>query len=517
MMIQLTSDERLVLTSLFGRPSVAAKAYRNWRARVPLDQIDGNAYRMMPMLVEAAKRQPLADPDLPRMRGVAKSVWAHNTLRLRGLLPVLAQLRRNGIECVLLKGAAMFAREAERMGQRCTYDFDLLIRRSDLLPVLAAFQAHGFIQVGVRADRFNDNDFEALHAVMVERHRAENYELHWWPTPHLRDEAYIEGIFTRAETVNMIGHEVSVPSLADHLVLAILRAHGNRLEWALDTHWLLQQFGASLDWRCFVELAVGLRIAYRSMRYLRALVRLTNAPVPAWVATELGRRSRPVEPLEFLITERDVFQETRLKKFLFEATAIVLSEPELAASASAASLSWKILSGPATRRRITRAARVQFRPDRRKLADIWRQHCSLGADGSQDRVAFGEGWSLPDDVGRWTEKNLAVFAVPVDAPYGALCRIEAVVRPFLPGGRTTFGVRYTDGQETRTITLNAGLEFPVRWQIEGRAIGSQNRHVLIAMELLDTGRPVDFRISLDDRTLGINLESARLLDWRRPA
>src|SRR3954463_13379043 len=158
MTIQLTSAEKLVLTSLFGQPPAAGKAYRNWRARVPLDKIDGNAYRMMPMLVEAAKRQSLADPDLPRMRGVAKSVWAHNMLRLRGLLPVLAELRRSGIACVLLKGAAMFAREAEQMGRRCTYDFDLLIRRRDLLPALAAFEAHGFIQVGVRADRFEDND-----------------------------------------------------------------------------------------------------------------------------------------------------------------------------------------------------------------------------------------------------------------------------------------------------------------------------------------------------------------------
>ena len=424
---------------------------------------------------------------------------------MKALLQVLAAFEENNIQSMLIKGAAMFARDPSRMTRRCTHDFDLLVRRSDLRQAIKAVEDLGYIQNGVRADRFEGRDFFRLHAVMVKRDPMEDFDLHWWPTPHLHDESYVDDMFVNAETVTLFGRKVLVPSLADHFALSTMRAHGDRLEWALDTKWLLDCFGDRIDWTRAVRLLEKYRACHKARRYVQALARRTGTHVPPEFLRELTRRTQLLEWLECEIVEHETFRETSFKLFIYDFITISLRDPKLGKATSTASLAWRLALNGKARRRILSAARARFKADRRSLNDHWRGNAKLSEPVACDRPAFGEGWSLPDELGRWTENRFAVVALPVNVPYGASCQLEVIVRPFLPPGRTTFRLRFTtDGQQQAQATFDT---YPATWRFNALAIGAAHRKVVLAMELMDAGAPKQFGLSDDIRLLGVNIES----------
>ena len=553
MSIYLTTRESRVLTALFGSGPAAREAFRAWRNSVCFSDVErlastlipksknatddrqagrylfGNtrrlrdaisagtgrlgatlelddafAYRTMPALVEATQRLAPGDPDLRRMRGVVKSQWLHNTLRMKALLQVLASFKEKSIESMLIKGAAMFARDPSRMTKRCTHDFDLLVRRNDLRRAIAVVEELGYAQRGVRADRFEGRDFFRLHAVMIARDPIEDFDLHWWPTPHLHDDSYVEDMFVKAETVTLFGRKVLVPSLADHFALSAMRAHGDRLEWALDTKWLLDRFGHRIDWARTAHLFEKYRACHKARRYLQALARRTGVHVPPEFLRELRRRTGLLEWLESEIVEHKIFRETRFKLFVYDFITISLRDPKLAKATGTASLASRLALNGSARRRIWSAARTRFKADVRSLNDHWRSNAGLVQCGTFDQPAFGEGWSLPDEAGRWTERRFAVVAIPVNAPFGTSCQLEAIVRPFFPPGRTTFRLRFTtDGQQPAQATFD---KYPATWRFNARVIGAVQRKVVLAMELMDSGVPKQFGLSDDVRLLGVNIE-----------
>jgi hypothetical protein len=569
--IRLKQAERDVLAALFGAGEGAQAGYRNWRRRVNFDDVeqvaatmlplpgrggaepagtqsssrvaaalrafravvlghdlpptagqgvssrdlmfagvDGFAYQLMPSMVEAAQRHAPDDPDLPRMRGIAKSLWLRNTFRMRTLLDLLGALEKRGVPAVLMKGAAMFARDSRRMAARCTHDFDVLIGRDGINAAIEAITAKGFRQPSVHADRFEAADFQSMHAVVVEREPFETFDLHWWPTPHLQDQNYVDELFDHAETLLLFGRPVRVVSLADHLALSTMRAHGDRLQWLLDSHWLLSAHGDRLDWSRFVEIIVRRRSALCAATYLKALQQVTGDQIPASVFRDLKTRLTPFERIERIVTEVELFNETPVKKLIGHVSWIISEAPRPAAMRTLPRLAAGLVGDSLARSHLRNAWRTMRRKERRLLPDFWRMHAHIGTEGPGDRPVFGEGWSLPESTGRWSNQRFAAVAIPVDAAKGATCLIEAVVRPFLPPPNKTFRIRYTtDGLTERDWTFDATSAFPCLWRFEADAIGAVRKHVLLAMELLDAAQPIKLGLSADLRLLGIQAESLR--------
>src|SRR5262245_58667200 len=121
----------LLLRAALGKGQQAADAYREWRTRVPLDDIDFSGLRVLPHLVETATRHGIDDAELPRIRGAAKHTWIQNMLRTRALSRALAALQHEGVEFLLFKGAALFARYPKLAALRGAGDYDILVERAD--------------------------------------------------------------------------------------------------------------------------------------------------------------------------------------------------------------------------------------------------------------------------------------------------------------------------------------------------------------------------------------------------
>ena len=100
----------MLLRAAVGEGNSAVDAYRMWRASETLDETDDTVYRILPLLLAAGERAGLPDLDGPRLRGAIKHIWLSNMLRIQDLMEAKSALDAAGIDSLLIKGGALFAR-----------------------------------------------------------------------------------------------------------------------------------------------------------------------------------------------------------------------------------------------------------------------------------------------------------------------------------------------------------------------------------------------------------------------
>ena len=197
----LDEPHRLLLKAVTGSGQPAVNAFRQWRALVPFDEIEHSALRVIPLLLALVKREGLDDPDLLRMKGIERHIWASNTLRFKQLFQALTAIRRTGSPFVLLKGAALLARMPEMAALRTNGDYDVLIDPTYMDALRPELEAAGFV---MRGFSFNDWGGELQSSPtagipLAPAGSAADVDIHWRALPHLRDPELTERILSFAE------------------------------------------------------------------------------------------------------------------------------------------------------------------------------------------------------------------------------------------------------------------------------------------------------------------------------
>src|SRR5688572_3011553 len=140
----LTPELRTLLTAVTRDDAAGLAAFRAWRASAPLDDVKGCAFKVMPMLAAVADREGVVQADLGRMKGVARYIWVSNMLHLRTLFDAIDILGRAGVEVMVIKGAALFARDLALSTRRMSDDYDILVAPGSRVAASEALQAAGY-------------------------------------------------------------------------------------------------------------------------------------------------------------------------------------------------------------------------------------------------------------------------------------------------------------------------------------------------------------------------------------
>jgi putative nucleotidyltransferase-like protein len=483
---------RLLLQAALGEGAQAAEAYRAWRASIPLDDIDFTALRVLPHLVETATRHGVDDPELPRIRGAAKHTWLRNMLRTRSLGAGLAALQNSGIDALLVKGAALFARYPQLAAFRGTGDYDVLVRQSDAPAAVAALARIGFRPDLVPVDRFTGPDFDMIHAApLLNADTGDCIDLHWWPTPEWSDRAYVAELFAHAEPADFAGRRVRVPGLADHLFLTVTRQppHADEIFLrAVEAAHLLRACDGKLDWQRFLALVRRFEWAGKAAGMLALIRTEISAPVPDEVFDQLGDAPIPRVSWEATLHATPLHRRTRWH-----------------------GLAIKIIDGVWYFLRIVRAAGRPFAPSRGDELDrIWRERAARGIS-VEDGPLYLEGFSFQEEHGRWTDGSLAVIAFPCDRPAGARVQVRLRINRFFSPGWWSFSFDACGGEGlARRYVLRRGA-MPAEVTVDAMVVGSDRPRIVIVLRLLDASRYVKFEVFEDVRCLGVMIERAEIV------
>lgn len=397
----LDGQNRLLLRAATAPDEYAVPAFKRWRSRVDFEDVTGVAHRVMPALAALAARNGIDDPDMQRIRGIDKHVWATNMLKLKNLVLALDVLGKAGITPMLLKGGALFARMPELAARRTAGDYDILIAPAQFRAAAAALDAAGFAPMAMSwwAVLEENAAIDTSGTALGRGARDALVDLHWRPLKYLDDPALIDRMFAAAETVRLKGQPILVPSPTNHLFLTIARSdpHDKRenFQRLLEGQMLLAGLGQdSIEWNELTELVRHYGLDGLAASYMDELARTCRLELcPAAAALAAGASPggwmevllRSVEPERRLavqswcLSRRDIrYHRAGAARGLGEAMLLQLV---------------RLWPGalPALRRSILR--RLGGLPVARR--------------------EFVEGWFYPEETGRWSNGRLGVLALPL--------------------------------------------------------------------------------------------------------
>lgn len=487
----LPLPDRLLLTAATRLDDVGLAAFRRWRDSVPLDRASGSAYVAMPRLVELAKRHGIDDPDIERMRGVGRHVWTSNMLLLKALFAAVSALEGAGIRPLMLKSAALMARDAGVAQKQRASDYDVLILPSQLPEAAAALKAAGLKPSGGfdwnNIDGQMDERIAGAMEIQLEGTRS-GIDLHWQPIWSIHDPALAQLVIEGAEAGQMQGHPVLVPQPAHQVFLALARCEpwdaDECFRRLLEGYQVLAMAGPDMDWEALLALVRRYRLEATAAAYLETLRETTDAAIPDSVLAAL--RPDAAQAAEWRVRGKPPELRSSVERRLITRQDIAAGRAKQGTTAPG----WL----EATIREFW-----TIRPPLRLLRWLaLRRH----QGPSTGRPRFLEGFWYPEAEGRWTQRGWAVVAVP-----GADGGVVTLDADLFVGHRKQVRVGVAGGGRPlfATVTQN---DMPIRLRVtpEPRLGGDG----LLLLWLPDAPSPSEAG-STDKRQLGLFLRYG----WRR--
>jgi hypothetical protein len=295
-------DPEQLLKACFGKDEERRLAF-NACAALDNRNIDAAARRLLPILYQrwgTAACNTLID----LAHRTYLTTWRQNQERMARLGTLLQEFEQAGIECMLLKGAAITLGHYRDYGLRNMGDFDLLIHQTDI-----EHAAHLLLQNGWVAE--DGCTIEAIQRQSRVRHAwqfilegDQNCDLHWRPLARCYSPRITEMFWRGSETIDVVGHAVKIPCSTDQFFH--VSVHAMHWEWTRNLYWVADALTlldrAKIDWSRLVILATG---AAMRMQLIQALTYLTSqfqccAPeevldmaVPGWEKSEYRVLQKP--------------------------------------------------------------------------------------------------------------------------------------------------------------------------------------------------------------------------------
>lgn len=183
---------------------------------------------------------------------------ARGAERVAQLFSVLDTLNDSNIPAMPFKGPVLGVLAHANAGVRPSRDLDVLVRRADMGPAVSALAALGYRLSDSLSPRITEACFESYGQDILSAEGRYPVEPHWAFAPRaLAVDLDLDGLWSRAQPLNLAGRSVLTLSLEDSLLTACL--HGGkekwwRLLWVADVAAFIHRHPA-LDWTAVMERA----------------------------------------------------------------------------------------------------------------------------------------------------------------------------------------------------------------------------------------------------------------------
>ncbi len=220
-----------------------------------------------------------------------------NTLLLHALEDVLARLAAEGIEVVVLKGAALALTVYQNVGLRPMCDVDLLVRPAQVPAALGVMKEMGYAADGAETRPGDMLAHECEVALTKPGEMGGTIEVHWslFDSPHYQRVLPMEWFWgtarpiqVREQTTLMLGPEAQILHLCGHLWLH----HNGDVDgygpWLKDIALCLEHDRDCIDWEALFAQAQQCDLIIPLQRTLPRVAEEYGAPAPAEVLARLA-------------------------------------------------------------------------------------------------------------------------------------------------------------------------------------------------------------------------------------
>jgi hypothetical protein len=190
------------------------------------------------------------------MQSAARTQAARNCYLASELVEILAALRRRGIESLAIKGPALVMRAYGNLSNRDFSDLDILVHPHDFEKSRLVLHEREY---RAEPQTTSPRELERMnHEIFVRCEGGVTVELHWQLTADLqRIRIPLEGLWSRSQTVLVLGHLISTLGIEDTLLFLCLHGFKHRwyrLKWLADIAYLMRS-EEDVDWRALLSRA----------------------------------------------------------------------------------------------------------------------------------------------------------------------------------------------------------------------------------------------------------------------
>jgi hypothetical protein len=302
-----THEQELLLKAALFRGQPSIDAFAEWQRVVGFDHLDEGSYRMLPLLGNNLHAQGVDHPMIGRLRGIHRRAWYENQMLFRGMEPVLHRLQAAGIQCLLLKGAALVLQCYHDAGLRPMRDFDILVPEEQAVAAVGLLLDDGWRVLTAWPGKLTESFRRFRQAIALEHESGRQLDLHW----HVLYDCCRKGADHEfwAASVPLELHGISLGGLAPSDQFLLVCVHGvdwnevAPIRWIADAITVLRQ-SPGLDWERIVKQTERRRLVPRVRDALHYLASRMEAPIPEGVLRSLD--SLPVTRAEMLEYQRIV-------------------------------------------------------------------------------------------------------------------------------------------------------------------------------------------------------------------
>lgn len=267
----------------------AREAWRRIRPDLDLDDLwDPEVHRILPLVHAALVRLGEDDPDLPRLKGLARRTWYDNQVRMRAVTPALVLLRDAGIPTMLLKGLPIALGYYRDLSLRPMRDIDVMVPTRRTVDARRVLAEHGW-EVHRAAPALS-------HGEGVSHVDGAGFDLHWhlgmpFVLPDREADSEMD-VWAAAEPLELPGVTTLMPCPADMLLHVCVHGawsgSGSAMRWVTDASCVLRARGDGVEWERMLEQIERRRLVLHMAEPLRYLREVIGAPVPGSVVARVA-------------------------------------------------------------------------------------------------------------------------------------------------------------------------------------------------------------------------------------
>jgi hypothetical protein len=285
-------------------PEQAAKAWREWKKRIDLDDLDPAYFQIMSLVCWRLLQLGSADPDLPRIKGLHRYRWTQNQLTARGKLGLLRALHQETIPTLVIAGAALANTAYPAPTARGLQDMEIVVRKETVGDAIRNLEKHGWLIEHPDLSRMTDytRDHPLLHPQFGEINL-------FWQVMESATAEQEEQFWQASRPFDYEGTATRQLSPSDQFIYGceqgIYHPFPPDLQWLADGTFILRSSPTVFDWANLVDRARQLHRSLHVAATLEYLSKNFEPTIPREVIDELSRSPITLDDrIEFFLAGR---------------------------------------------------------------------------------------------------------------------------------------------------------------------------------------------------------------------
>ena len=264
--------ERLLLTAALRRDERALRAWDAWVRELGPERADSASTRLFPLVWWNLQRLGASGIEINALKPHYWTSWAASHALVEVAGEAAAAFQSAGIPTLLLKGVALAARHYERPELRPMRNVDLMVPEAFAEEARRLLISAGWRPVASIPER----DLGSVHELGFRDRSGRRLDLHWRALRENPGPAVTDGLWARAEAIEIGGASARILAPADQLlhvcVYGLQWAEPPTIHWVADAMAILDSAASRLDWDVLVaeaRLRHAIMPARRALEHLR--------------------------------------------------------------------------------------------------------------------------------------------------------------------------------------------------------------------------------------------------------